>query len=40
MVCFKACKIILGVEDMYVYTWVEFWNFDWLLTGWGDFEIL
>ena len=22
--CFKACKIILGVGDMYMYTWVEF----------------
>ena len=24
VVCFKACKIILGVGDMYMYTWVEF----------------
>ena len=24
VVCFKACKIILGVGDKYMYTWVEF----------------
>ena len=24
VVCFKACKIILGVGDVYMYTWVEF----------------
>ena len=24
VVLVKACKIILGVGDMYMYTWVEF----------------